>query len=92
MLTDIGKWAHPVISSHAVQWSLIPYVGHGVFLVPNKVQMWMPLETHAQQHYYAPDANFCNPIPHDSRLDMPVATEYAIGTILRLGVGPPQGH
>ena len=45
--TDIGKWARPAISSHAVQWSLM--------------QMRMLLETHVQQHCDAPDTDFRNP-------------------------------
>ena len=45
--TDIGKWARPAISSHAVQWS--------------SMQMRMPLETHVQQHCGALDADFRNP-------------------------------
>ena len=40
--------------------------------------MRMPLETHVRQHCGAPDADFRNP---SSRLDMPVATEQAMGTM-----------
>ena len=81
MLTDIGKWACPAISSHAVHWSSIPHVRSRAFPTPNKVQMRRPLETHAQQYCSAADADFRNPIPHDLHFDMPVATEHAMGTM-----------
>ena len=81
MLTDIGKWARPAISSHAVQWNSIPHVGRRAFTTPNKAQMRMPLQTHAQQYCGAPDADFRNPIPRDLHFDMPVATEHAMGTM-----------
>ena len=53
--------------------------------------MQMPFDTDMQQYCGTPEASFFNPIPRDSSLDMPVATENAIGKMLWLGAGTLPG-
>ena len=63
------------------KWSLIPHIRCGAFPAPNKVQMQIPLEAHAQQYCGIPDSNFRNSIPNDLQPDMCVATKQAKRTM-----------